>query len=227
MMQHGCTKVTTTQKGNNHQGEQVTEKKTVNDKKENLAKRFEVSDPETAGLIRDNETEVTVVPTSFLRNGEVFLLNKFAKTRPVMVYVGIAGETFSVMLSGNPEGFSRFLASAKSEFVSRDQQIEVARGFLEWTRSSDERLEIVERVQAISPRPNLNDIQKKAFEEFREKYSKIVVSPNCTGDDPIECSLYAVHEQDLVKIGLRIFQNGKVERSETVVEKDLLIPYAL
>lgn len=225
-LQHGCTQVATTQQGKK-QPERVTERKMASENKESLAKRFEGTDPDTAVLIRDNGTEVTAVPAPFLHGGEVFLLKKFAKTRPIMLYIGLAGESVSVVLSGNPDAFIRLLAAAKADLSTRDAGVQAARAYLEWTRSSDERLKVVDSVQQIEPRPNLDENQLKAFEEFREKYAKVIEPPRCSGDNPVECDLYAVHSQDLVKIHLQIFADGRVKRTENVLEKNILIPYAL
>jgi len=205
----------------------ITEKKKVSDEKETLAKRFDRADPDTAAIIRSDETEVTDISAPFLRSGRVYRLQKFSKTRPIVIYVGIDEKEFSTVLSGNQDGFVQLLANAGVKMDSPDLRIAVSKAYLETTKSSDERLQVVSDVQEISPRPNLDEKQKKDFEAFIAKYAKIVAAPKCGDAVPYECIVFAVHDQDLAEIELKLFPDGKIQRKEALLEKGLLIPYAL
>ena len=97
--------------------------------------------------------------------------------------------------------------------------------FLEVTRSQDERLQILESVTDIKPRPNLDEKQKDEFVKFQEKFASVIKPPKQNEAGVYE--VFVIKEQDLVRFDLTIESNGLIKKQETVLERDILIPYAL
>ncbi len=200
------------------------EKVNVSDEKELLAKRFERDDPDTAALIMAADSTVERIATPFLNNGRIYKISKFAPSRAIIVYVGLDPKDFQVKLNANEDGYFELAERAGLNITKNENRISYVTTFLETVESKNKRLRVIESVDDIERRPNLDQQKQEEFEAFREKYGKVIKAPETKGD---AVELFAVKGQDLVKATATISVAGKIALQETVLEQDLLIPYAM
>lgn len=201
----------------------VKEKKTMSDKEE-LAKKVQPVDPNVSTIIRDEGSKIKTLETPFLQNGAVFLVEKFAPTRMIQIYIGVVGES-AFLIGGNPEKYFEFAEKAKTNLDKSELKIAYLKNFLEVTQAGKGRFKVVESVDEIKERPNLTDKEKQKFAEFKNKFRGIIAPPKDTGNSKF--ILFAVKKQDLVKLEMSLMPEGKIQIKETVEEKDILIPYAI
>ncbi len=201
------------------------EKPNVSDEKELLAKRFERDDPDTAALLRAPETKIERVATPFLKNGRIYRVSKFAPTRPIVLFVGLDDKDFAVKLNANEAGYFELADKAGLNIQNNESRVAYVLVFLETVVKKNKRLQILESASQIKERPNLDAKKKKEFQEFLAKYESTVKPPK-SGDGGI-VDIFAVKEQDLVKLSATVSVGGKIDIKETILEKDILIPYAM
>lgn len=197
------------------------------DEREKLAKQLEKNDPQAATIVRSQEAKLEAVPTAFLRGGKIYRVEQFAPTRPVILFIGTDENDIAKVLSGDAEAFTAFAERAGLTLERRELRIDYLTAFLEMTKSSDERLVILQSVGDIKPRPNLSDEQQKRFAEFQDKFEKTIVPPKVTDAIPYQAVFFAIKGQNLVRLDLTLQPDGKVETKESVLESNLLIPYSL
>jgi len=204
----------------------MQENKTVDDK-ENLAQRLEKVDVDSANIIRNADSKLKQLSTPFFRVGKIYRVSQSLTTRPLVIFIGIDEKDFAAVLNANPDGY--FELAKKSELVleTRDLKLDYAKTFLETVESKNKRLLILQNVKDIKERPNLDETKKKEFVAFQSKYEKIIVPPYVNDSIPYEATFFVVKKQDLVRLDLYVSADGKIEIKDTVLEKNILIPYAL
>ena len=201
------------------------EKFNVSDDKELLAKRFENKDPDTAVIIRDPKSKIERVSTPFLKNGRIYKVSKFAPTRPVIIFLGVDDKELAVKLNANEAGYFELADKGGLNIANGDARIAYVLVFLETVIKKNGRLQVLDNIGQIKPRPNLDAEKQKEFAAFTAKFESIVKPPKSVEGGTVE--LYVVKDQDLVKMSATVSVGGKIDIKETVLEKDLLIPYAM
>jgi hypothetical protein len=199
------------------------EKKNVMEK-EVLAKKIEAIDENTAKIVGDAQTKIREIPVSFLQNGEIFVAEKFAPSRLIQIYIGKSDDSV-FLIGGDAEKYYEFVEKAKLSLNNSETRIAYLKNFLQITEAGKGRFQIVESVDEIKIRPNLSDENKQKFAQFQEKFKSVIVAPKETSD--FKYAVFAIIGQDLVKLNLTIKPDNKIERTDEILEKDLLIPYSL
>lgn len=202
----------------------VTGKKKKMDK-DTLAKRVAPIEENAAQIIKAEDSELKEAGAPFLRDGKIYRVEKFAPTRMIVIYVGTVGESFTALIGGRPEKYLEFVERSGVRLDDDELRKAYVLNFLEVTKSQDERLRVLDSVADVKPRPNLNDLQKEEFERFREKYESVIkpVRQNEAG----AYEVFVIKGQDLVRMDLTIGADGAIKKQETVLESNILIPYAL
>lgn len=200
------------------------EKKSMNDK-ESLAKGIEAINPSMAEIIRSEKSKIATLETSFLRDGEIYLVKKFSPTRMIQIYIGTSDEQ-TFLIGGEAERYYEFIEKAKPILDRDELRIAYLKNFLQVTKTGKGRFKIVESVDEIKERPNLKDQQKQEFAKFIEKYKHIIKPPQQTNNES-KYEFFVIKDQSLVKLTLKIIDGYKVEQSEEVLEEKLLIPYTI
>ncbi len=199
------------------------EKKNVMDK-ESLAKKIESIDANTATIIRDANTKIEQISTSFLQSGEIFVATKFAPSRLIQIYIG-KNDDAVFLIGGNAEKYFEFIEKAKLSLNNSETRIAYLNNFLQITEAGKGRFQILESIADIKIRPNLSDENKQKFVAFQAKFKSIITPIKEIGDNKF--AVFIIIRQDLVKLELSIKSDNKIERKDEILEKDLLIPYAL
>ena len=196
--------------------------------KEVLAGRIEATDAPTAAIVRDEQAVIDQLSATFLRGGAIYRVEKFAPTRPIMLYIGCSGEKDNcTVLNADEKAFYELAGRAGLLLDDRARQIAYAEAFLKIVFSPVDRLQILNSIKDLKERPNMEEADKKRYAEILKQYQKIVVAPSATGGTASVCTFFAVKNQDLVRLDLTVMPDGKIKTKESVLESNLPIPYAL
>lgn len=193
---------------------------------EKLAQRVEKVDETSAKLVRDEKSKIERIATPFFKNGAIYKVEKFAPTRPIITFIGCDDKDFTVTLNANPEGYFDLATKSGLNLGSKDLRLSYISTFFTTTKGAG-RFQIVEKIDDIKQRPNLDETNAKKFKEFQSKYVKTIAAPTISDNAPYRAVIFAVKGQSLVKIDAALSPDGKISLQETVLEKDLLIPYAM
>ena len=197
------------------------------DDKELLARRVEKIDTNSASVIRSADSKIEQLSTPFFRVGKIYRVSKFLPTRPLVIFIGVDDKDFTVVLNANREGYFELAEKAGLLLERRDVRLDYIRTYLETVESKDKRLQILQSVSDIKERPNLDEAEQKEFAEFQAKYEKTIQPPQINESIPYKAIFFVVKGQDLVRLDITLMPDGKITPEETVLEKNLLIPYAL
>lgn len=199
------------------------EKDIVMDKKE-LAERVSRIDKETSEIIIDEESEIQTVDTPFLKDGKIYKVVIFAPTNLIEIYIGVVGKDFTALIGGDEDKYFEF--AEKGEINIQNNQLRIAYlvSFLEITKTDGERFQIIDSISDIEKRPNLSEEQEQKFIEFQDKYKSIINPPKQL--DSGNYKVFVIKGQDLVEYELTITEDNLIKAKDSILEKDLLIPYA-
>jgi hypothetical protein len=195
--------------------------------KESLAKRLDSLDSHSATMVRAPQSKLEQIPTPFFQRGSIYLVNYRIPTRPVVFSVGYAESGFTALLAANPEGYFNLAEKAGLQLDNSERRIAYLRTFLETTRSFGERFQLLNDVKEIHPRPNLSEVDLQRFRELSDKYKSIIRPPVISDQPPWESVIFAIRRQNLVRIVLKLTNNGRVQMNETIIDKEIPIPYSL
>ncbi len=198
------------------------EKKVVMEK-EVLANLLEKTNKSIADFVRDPATKLDGYGPKFGK-GSKYKISKFAPTRRMIQYVGVVSETEAFVLTGDKDEFAKFVERSGVSLTRSEDRIGFGMEFLTICVAGASRLQILDSVSSIKPRPGLNEAQSTQFQAFVGKYTSIIKAPTCVGE---ACTYYAVSGQDLAVYELTISTEGTIKFEKKVLEKDLLIPYAM
>lgn len=191
--------------------------------KEVLANMLDQSNKEIANLVRDPASKLESYGPK-IGNGTIVRVSKFAPTRMIVHFVGVVSGEEAIVLTGDKEAFVNFAQRSKTMLNRAEDRIAYGSEFLSIAVAGGNRLRILESVSSIKSRPALNNAQSAMFAEFVAKYTGVIKPPACSGE---VCNYYAISGQDLVLFELTVSASGSVKIDETVLEKDILIPYAM
>lgn len=191
---------------------------------EKLADILEKTDQRSSQLVRESGSTVETLITPFLRSGAIYQISKFLPTRLRVMFVGCDSVDSCNVLTGNPKAYFEFVEKAGFVGADSDQRLAYAISFLSIAYSPNKRLQILQSVSDLTERPNLKEDDRHRFVEFREKFAPIVKPPGCSDNT---CTIFVVKGQELVRLDLEIEYSGRISVKDEVLEKDILIPYAL
>ncbi len=190
--------------------------------KEALAALLEATNPEIANIVRDPASKVEPFGPS-LPLGVVYRVSKFAPTRMIVHFIGVVSQGDAIVLTGEPRKYAEFAERCGISVNRSEDKLEYGRAYLAISAGS-KRLQILNSVDDIKPRPGLDESQTAQFQDFVAKYSSKIIAPSCNGS---ACFFYAISGQDLVLIQLTVETNEAIMPDISVFESNLLIPYAL
>lgn len=192
--------------------------------KQKLAEKIKPIDETVSAIILDQTSKLEQISTPFLKSGGIYKVSKFAPTRPLQIYIGEVEPDYATIIAGDQEKYFDFIRRAGLIADNNETRIEYFKNYLEIMHAG-KRLQIVSRVSEIQQRPNLDDSQKAKFAEFQQKFEKVISAPK--RNDAGSYDVYAVKGQNLVKFTMALKEDKTIEIKETVLEENLLIPYAL
>jgi hypothetical protein len=191
---------------------------------ERLVEKLLKSGEESTAKLIEKDTKTELLDTSFLTDGKIYRVTKFHLTRPLILYIGVDSKETAYYLNGNKSKFLKFISKSNLKLNKKETIIEYVKLYLKIVISPNKRFEVLESINDLKQRPNLSEENKKKFADFQEKFRSLIKSAECQDKN---CVLFAVKNQDLVKLELQIDDSGNVNIKETTLEKNLLIPYAL
>ena len=192
-----------------------------------LARRVAKIDARTAEVIRSASSEITVLPTPFLRTGKIYRVAKFLPTRPLILFIGADDQNFTIVLNANPQGYFALAKNAGLLLQKPEERLDYVTTYLTTVESPNQRLQILHSVKELKSRPNLNATEKIAFAKFQSQYEKTIMAPIINNTIPYQAIIFAIKNQDLLRLNVTLSADGKITFTETVIEKNLLIPYAM
>lgn len=192
--------------------------------KEVLAQKIESIDASTAAIIRDKQTKIEQISAPFMQNGEILVARKFAPSRLIEIFIGKSGET-AFLIGGDAAKYFEFTEKTKLSLNNTETRIAYLKNFLQITESGNGRFQILESIDEIKMRPNLSDEDKQKFAQFQTKFKSVILPIKEIAD--FKYTAFAIKNQDLVKLSLIVKPDNKIDRKDEIIEKDLLIPYAM
>jgi len=192
--------------------------------KEKLAQRLEPIGKDAALLVRRDDTTVEQFDTPFWANGAVYRVTHLARYNPVVFTVGCAAD-LTVMLPRNPKGFMELAAKTGLRLNSAENRIAYVRVFLESTRDFRKRFQIVGKFGEIQLIAKPSPEETNRYKELQNKFDSVIKAPAVGDGPPWEVTLFALIGQDLAQLKAKLFPDGKLDVSESTLEKDLPIAY--
>jgi hypothetical protein len=196
--------------------------------KEELARIFSKTDLSMSSFFRMDGVVAEALATPFLVNGGIARVINRATRVPRPTYVGFAGHEYAEFLPGHRDAFARLVSKAGINIANDELRAGLIRTFLETTAKQPSRFFLLTSADEIQARPGLTPEEQGAFAEFIARYKNVIAAPPLQAADGKWSTVrYAIVDRDLVEFEVSLSPNGAVDVKETVLEKDLLIPYVM
>jgi len=196
--------------------------------KEELSRIFSKTDPAMDSFFRMDGVVAEPLATPFLVNGGIARVTNRAARVARPTYVGFAGHDFAEFLPGHREAFARLVSKAGVNIATDELRAAFVQTFLETTAKQPSRFFLLTSVDQINARPGLSVDEQAAFTAFVAKYKNVITAPPIQASDGRWSTMrYAIVDRDLVEFDVSLSPSGAVDVKETVLEKDLLIPYVM
>lgn len=194
--------------------------------KEELARRIEPISDGLAPIVRLEAAKIERVETPFFKHGEIYSVIYLGGSHPIVFTVGTAESDFTTMLPLNPKGFMELKEKAGlRKFESNKEALQYVVTFLKTTRSFSENFLIIEKFDDIDLIPKPTEEEKQRYETLKGKFASVIQSPQISGNAPWEVTVFVIKQRSLIKINAELSAAGNIETTETVLEKDLPIPF--
>ncbi|MBU6498465.1 MAG: hypothetical protein KGJ41_02395 [Rhodospirillales bacterium] len=190
------------------------------DDRTTLAGLMEKVNPDVARMLRDPATRVRRMPTPFLRQGLIFLVEWLGPYKPVAFTVGFAWPgDFIVLLSDNRPGFAELVRRAGVMVETDEQRVAYALTELEATRRFDEGFAVLRGFDDLRPMAGPNAAQAARLGEIEANYRARIAPPR---SEPAGAGwavpVYALVRNDLCLFRVAIGRDGTSEVTKSVLE---------
>lgn len=193
--------------------------------RETLAAGLRRENRRFAELVLDEDSEIETVETPFLSDGSIYFVEHFGASHPTAFYVGLLEDGEVVLLSDHADRFELFARRGGARIEAQDRAASYARIYLETTRSMDSLFYVVEAVEDLRFRPNLEPAEERRKQAVVEEYGPRLRITVETEVDEYLVTLWAVREQTLERHAFRIGHDGRVSDSIETIEEDLPLVY--
>jgi hypothetical protein len=182
--------------------------------------------PDQAELISDDLTVVREVPTSFLGHYSLYRVEHMSLHRPILFYVGYSPDRPVHVLSSDAQDFVALARDDGVDIATADQAVDYVRLLVETTRSMSRLTYLVDSVDGLQFRPNLDPAEQERRQAVLTELSDQVGPPQAKarGDD-WEVTAWIVVEQALERHDFLVRRDGTIERSVKTVAEDIPLVY--
>ena len=194
-----------------------------------LAARLRPINEFYAQLVTAPETQFQPVPTPFLTTSFVVQAQKFAPTRPILLYVGCGPDGQAFVLNGQPEEFNRMVHADGVHVRDAETAIELARTFLYVTRPQHQRYVVVSSITELPWRPNLEQDERNQRERATHEFGSVIRPPVAASriTEGFDVSAYVVHQMSLIEVVVAVASDGRATTTNRTLATDLPFTYSM
>lgn len=192
-----------------------------------LVSALQGTSPAYARLVENPQTTLTPVPADWLSGWQILDVLNETPPHPRRVFVALATDGRTEVLTGKPEAFSTVLVDAGVEIDSAEAAVAVGAVFLDTTRSFRAYGYRIDSVTDIDWVPTATATEKAARDELVSTYrDKIKPAQAAESGDGWQVTVWMVSGRDLVRHELGLASGTAVTDQVTTVEKDIPVPYS-
>jgi hypothetical protein len=172
-------------------------------------------------VLADPEARITRMETPFFRAVELYYVYITYLDWPFAFTLGHVEDWATVLLEGNPDGWSQ-LAESGVNLSTPDLRVAYGATFLEATRYFFTRFQLVVDPTQLGSFEGLTPAQCTELEAARAK----VVAPyvSITETAPWIARYYVVQGYSLLRVHLKISADGTIERTDELLQDDVPLP---
>lgn len=195
--------------------------------RESIARALDREASPWGATARGPETTITRVASPTWVPGAIWRVERFMPTRPLFFYVAV-GAHGSALLTGKPEAFNAWIHGEGATVPSANAAVDLARLFVETTRNTGMRMEIIESTDALPFRPGLAGAAAEDSDRTRRMLAKSIRPVRAVSHtrSKWEVVANAVEGMNLVRLRLSVSRAGDIEMREELLRADLPLAYA-
>jgi hypothetical protein len=167
------------------------------------------------------------LPARFLRRFRLYRVVHALPNHPVGLHAAWAPGEAAYVLTGEPQNF---VAAALADGVSigdAETAVDFGVAYLETTRRPEELLYVVASAAEVRLYPVLDPAEQERADAFGARYGDLISAPAARAvKDGWLVVLFAMRQQTLERLSLRLTSFGAVELSGEVLERDLPAVFA-
>jgi len=189
-----------------------------------IARRFDVSEPDLAGRIRDPRTTASDIPLPFLKPGQQFV-EVITRTEPYPFKFPVLIEGGSAtFLANRPDELKRIAKASGFRLDTPAAAVAYVALLLRLEQPYSRRLVILDRFTDVPPLTTPSQEQRARYDALAAKYANVIRSPVVEVRNGVATgTAYAVRRQALERLNFSVHADGRAEIAEEVLEPDLPI----
>jgi hypothetical protein len=200
----------------------------MTDIQQQISKALMPVDKYYANVVADSTTEIETYPAPFLKHYQIYKVESFNPSKPILFYVGFASGQSPYLLTGNADNYIKLLKADGSVIDKPGIAMNYVTTYLEVTRPMAKLFYIICSLQDLKFRPNLDNSESQIKATFLEKYQSVIGPPVVTQrGDRYVVTLYAIEEQSLKLYSVTVNQRNNLEVVVTTLEENLPLVYGL
>lgn len=182
---------------------------------------------EEARIVALGGSRLTQVKAPFLQSWKIYRVVHRQGSHPVLLHVA-TGNGQVELLTGVPEAFEKVTAADGATVQDAATAAELARVYIETTRSGDVLTYVVGRVEDIKFRPGITGDDARHRDEIVAKYRPRIKAPTAVaGKKGFSATVYVVKDKSLQRHDLKVSGKGAIEDDVKTLVRDMPVPYTL
>lgn len=191
-----------------------------------LSKALQSVNPEVAALTNDARTTITAYPAPFLRRYAIYSVLHKNPHHPVMFFVAYAPGRSAYLLTDAPDDFVQMARADGVRIDTPETAVAYANAYIDTTRGMDKLFYRIGAAAEARFRPELDDEETRAKEEFLRQYESALKPSNAVAaTSGFDVTVYAIREQALERHVLSVAHDGQTSDEVTVLAEDLPLVY--
>ena len=195
--------------------------------RQGLAEALRAAAPAYAGWLSQPETSLERYPAPFFPRLAIYKVIYHSSHHPLGFYAAWAPGLPAYLLSDEPQNF---VAAALADGVSLDSAeaaLAYARAYLDTTRAADELFYVLDSAEAVRFYPEMGEEEQQRADRFRATYAHIIAPPSAApAGTGWRVTLYAMRQQALERLTLRLTPFGAVDITGQILEAGLPVVFA-
>jgi hypothetical protein len=175
------------------------------------------------------KTEIEALPAAFFSNYHIYELTHRAPNKPIQFYVGYAENKPVYLITGQPDNYFKIAEEDHVQLKSEAEALDYIRLYLKVTRPMNKLFYVVNNVDQIKFRPNLEAAQEAVKSAFLKHYEDAINSPaKVHFGEQYMMTVYLIHDMDFKEYTITVDKAGKLLNTEIkILQKGLPLVYSL
>lgn len=194
-----------------------------------ISKLLKKEHPYYAELIQDSLSSLKAYDLPMFSQHQIYEVLYMGPNKPITFTIAHdSNRKRAYVLTANPDQFTAICQAENLQLTDASEALELVQAQLLLPLMAKERLYILESINDIRFRPNLEEEEAAIKQNVVREFEKVIIGPAPEKNDTgFECTLYVIHDRQLEQREVFVSQSGEINQVVKVLASDLPLPYLM